>query len=81
MTLNNFLTIMNSGAEVEAGSEAHLFMHELSQEALRITAEMKNTYHTPEELVALMRKLTGNDDLPEFGLFPRKSDTITYKYW
>ena len=70
MTLTDFLTIMNSGAEVEAGSEAHLFMHELSQEALRITAEMNNSYHTPEELVALMRKLTGNADLPEFGLFP-----------
>ena len=70
MTLSDFLDILNSGAEIEAGSEAHLFMHGLSQEALRITAEMNNSYHTPEELVTLMRKLTGNDDIPEFGLFP-----------
>ncbi len=70
MTLQDFLDKMNSGAEIEAGSETHLFMHGLSQEALRITMEMNNAYHTPEELVALMRRLTGQEDFPEFGLFP-----------
>ena len=61
---------MDSGEEIEAGSEYHLFMHALSQEALRITAEMNNAYHTPEELLALMRRLTGQPDFPSFGLFP-----------
>ena len=59
---------MNSGEEIEAGSEWHLFMHELSQEALRVTAEMNNAYRTPEELVELMRKLTGQSDFPVFGM-------------
>ena len=70
MDLKGFLAKMDSGEEIEAGSEYHLFMHELSQEALRITAEMNNAYHTPEELLALMRKLTGQPDFPPFGLFP-----------
>ena len=70
MTLTEFLDKMNSGEEIEAGSEWHLFMHELSQEALRVTAEMNNAYRTPEELVELMRKLTGQSDFPVFGMFP-----------
>ena len=70
MTLQDFLDKMNSGEEIEAGSDYHLFMHGLSQEAIRITSEMNSGYHTPEELVALMRELTGQPDLPPFGLFP-----------
>jgi acetyltransferase-like isoleucine patch superfamily enzyme len=70
MELKEFLAKMDSGEEIEAGSEYHLFMHELSQEALRITMEMNNAYHSPEELVALMRKLTAQPDFPVFGLFP-----------
>ena len=70
MTLQNFLDKMNSGEEIEAGSDFHLFTHSLSQEAIRITLEMNSGYHTPEELVALMRELTGQTELPPFGLFP-----------
>ena len=70
MDLKGFLAKMDSGEEIEAGSEYHLFMHALSQEALRITAEMNNAYHPPEELLALMRRLTGQPDFPAFGLFP-----------
>lgn len=70
MELKEFLEKMDTGEEIEAGSEYHMLMHGLSQEALRITAEMNNAYHTPEELVELMRKLTGQPDFPTFGLFP-----------
>ena len=70
MELKDFLAKMDSGEEIEAGSDYHLYMHALSQEALRITAEMNNAYRSPEELVALMRKLTGQPDFPAFGLFP-----------
>ena len=70
MTLKEFLRIMDSGEEIEGGSEAHLMMHELSQEALRITAELNGRYHTPEEVNALMRELTGRPEQPDVGLFP-----------
>lgn len=70
MDLKQFLDIMNSGEEVIAGSETHRFMSALSQEALRIISEMNGKYHTPEELVELMRELTGQPDFPEFSMFP-----------
>ena len=70
MELKEFLERMAAGEEIEAGSDCHLLMHALSQEALRITAEMNGAYHTPEELVGLMRVLTGQPDFPAFGLFP-----------
>ncbi len=70
MDLKDFLEKMDSGEEIEAGSEYHLMMHGLAQEAMRITAEMNSGYRTPDELLALMRELTGQPDFPEFGLFP-----------
>ena len=50
MELDAFLQYLNSGKTVEKGSEPHLFMHRASQEALRLTAEINGSYHTPEEL-------------------------------
>ena len=70
MELKDFLEKMNTGEEIEAGSEYHIFMYGLSQEALRITAKMNNAYHSPEELVGVMRELTSQPDFPSFGLFP-----------
>ncbi len=70
MELKDFLEKMDTGEEIEAGSEYHLFMHSLSQEALRITAEMNNAYRSPDELTVLMKELTGQKVLEGFGLFP-----------
>lgn len=70
MDLKTFLDKMNSGDELETGTEYRAYMSELSQEALRITMEMNNRYHTPEELWELMKQLTANDDLPDVRLFP-----------
>ena len=50
MELQDFLEYLNSGKTVIAGSAEHQFMCELSQEALRLTAQINNVYHTPEEL-------------------------------
>ena len=70
MELSEFLDAMRTRAEVIANSETHLKMHELSQQALRITAEINGSYHTPEELRALMRELTNGGNGDDFGLFP-----------
>ncbi|MDE6004081.1 MAG: sugar O-acetyltransferase [Oscillospiraceae bacterium] len=70
MNLNQFLKILNSGEVITGGSEVHQFMHELSQEALRITAEINNAYHTPEEIRTLMTELTGQEIDESFTLFP-----------
>ena len=42
----------------------------LSQEALKITMEINNKYHTPEEIVDLFSKLTGQKVDKSFMLFP-----------
>ena len=70
MNLSEFLSIMNSGAEIGTDEDVRSYMHALSQEALRITMEMNNAYHTPEELHDLMCQLTAQPDFPEFSLFP-----------
>ena len=70
MDLNGFLEHLNSGKPVQGGGEAHLFMHGVSQEALRITAEINGSYHTPEELRTLFSELTGRPVDESFGLFP-----------
>lgn len=70
MELNAFLDHLNSGKVVEGGSESHQFMHRASQEALRLTAEINGSYHTPEELRSLFSQLTGQPVDESFGLFP-----------
>lgn len=70
MELDAFLQYLNSGKTVENGSEPHLFMHRASQEALRLTAEINGSYHTPEELRVLFVRLTGQPVDESFSLFP-----------
>ena len=70
MDLEAFLEHLNSGKPVEGGSEAHLFMHGVSQEALKITAEINGSYHAPEELRALFAQLIGQPVDESFALFP-----------
>lgn len=70
MELDEFLAHLNSGAPVQGGGEAHQFMHGVSQEALRITAEINGSYHQPEELRALFSQLIGRPVDESFALFP-----------
>lgn len=70
MDLEAFLEHLNSGKPVAGGSEAHLFMHSVSQEALRITAEINSGYHEPEQLRALFSQLIGKPVDESFALFP-----------
>ena len=46
MTCEEYLSNMKSGYIVNAGSEEHMVMHELSQRALKITMELNNKYHS-----------------------------------
>lgn len=70
MTTAEFLSIMESGNVIVAGAPVHKKMHELSQEAIRITLQINNAYHTPEEIVGLMSELTGGIVHETFRLFP-----------
>lgn len=46
------------------------YAEELYQEAIRIGMELNTIYHTPEEIRALMSRLTGREIGPGFRLFP-----------
>lgn len=70
MDLAAFLDHLNSGTPVQGGSEAHRFMHSVSQEAMKLTAEINGSYHTPEELRELFSRLTGKPVDESFGMFP-----------
>lgn len=70
MDLNEFLMHMNSGEEIVVGSEVHQYMCGLSQEAVRLTMELNNSYHTGEEIVSLMSRITGRPVDESFSLFP-----------
>ena len=41
---------MDSRKEIATDAEVRLMMHEFSQQALRITAELNGSYHTPDEI-------------------------------
>lgn len=46
--IENFRELMAKRVHVEAGMELFNMFHKLSQEALKITAELNGKYHTPE---------------------------------
>lgn len=70
MELKDFLDHLNSGNAVTGGGAVHLFMHRVSQEALKITSEINGSYHEPEELRRLFSKLIGKEVDESFALFP-----------
>lgn len=70
MDLQAFLDHMNSGKTIKGGSEAHLCMCALSQEALQRTAELNGAYHTPQEVRRIFSALTGRPVDDTFTLFP-----------
>ena len=78
MTTEEFIEIMDSGKLIPAGSPVHEKMHELSQEAIRITMEINNAYHNHGEIVALMSELTGTKVHESLGLFPPYYTSLLY---
>ncbi len=70
MELEEYLEYVKTEQVIKADSPAHMLMHKLSQEAIRITCEMNNKYHTAEELAELFSALTGRETPEGFGLFP-----------
>ena len=70
MPVPGFLAAFGSGEPVRQGSAAMAASGWYSQEALRITAELNNTYHTPEEIQDIFARLTGKPVNRTFGLFP-----------
>jgi len=59
MELQDFLHHVDSGAAIEGGSPQHRFMVDAAQEAFRVTAELNTGLCSPDEVRALLSRLTG----------------------
>lgn len=70
MDAKEFKEKMKNQTYIIANSKMHLFMHEASQLARKITFEINNIYHTQDEICELFSKLTGKSIDKSFGLFP-----------
>lgn len=70
MELQKFLEALNSGHPIVGESEVRVFMHKMAQEALRLTVELNNAYHTPEEIRSLMENIIGKPLDQSFRMFP-----------
>ncbi|MEN2767604.1 sugar O-acetyltransferase [Ornithinibacillus xuwenensis] len=70
MDIQDFLAHLNRGETVEGGSEIHQKMHKVSQEALKLTAEMNGHYHTPERIIELFSRIIGKPVDSTFAIFP-----------
>ena len=70
MNTSEFLDYLNAGLVVKGGSEVHQHMHELSQEAIKITTELNSSYHTPEEICEIFSRLIGKPVDKTFRMFP-----------
>ena len=70
MELNEFLEYLNSGKTVKVGSEVHLKMHDVSKEAMQLTAQINTGYQEPETMRKLFSELIGKPVDQTFTLFP-----------
>lgn len=70
MEVSEFIKRLNAQERVLAGSDMHSKMCELSNDAMRITCELNNSYHTPEKVRELFSKLTGKPIDNSFMMFP-----------
>ncbi|AWB85261.1 sugar O-acetyltransferase [Mycetocola zhujimingii] len=70
MDLDDLLRALNSGETIAGNSPLHRVMHDVSQEALRITAELNGGYHEPEQVRALLSVLTGRPIAAGVTVFP-----------
>lgn len=70
MEIKEFLNHVNQGRPVPGGSVVHQYMTKLAQDAMRITAQLNQGYHEPQEIRELFSKLTGKPVDDSFCMFP-----------
>lgn len=70
MNLTQLLEHLEKRLPLQLGTDAFSCMTSYSQEALRITAKLNGSFHTPEEIRELMSELTGRAVDNSFRMFP-----------
>ncbi|WP_299167297.1 DapH/DapD/GlmU-related protein [uncultured Arthrobacter sp.] len=70
MDLSDLLAALNAGETISGNSPLHGVMHDVSQEALRITGELNSGYQEPARVRELLSQLTGKPVDPSVTVFP-----------
>lgn len=70
MNLDQLLEHLDKGLPLRTGTAIHALMVRYSNEAMRITAELNASYHTPEEIRALVSAIIGKPVDASFRMFP-----------
>ena len=70
MELSEILKCLNRGGVVPVGSGLHREMIRMSNEAMKLTAQLNGAYHEPEEVRALFSEIIGEAVDDSFCLFP-----------
>lgn len=70
MELKELLRRLDRGEVVVASTELHREIIRYSNEAMALTAQLNNTYHTPEEVRSLFSQITGEAVDAGFCMFP-----------
>lgn len=70
MALSDLLRALDAGQTIAGGSPLHRVMHETSQDALRISAELNGSYHDPARVRELMSELIGDAVDESVTVFP-----------
>lgn len=70
MDTQQYLAELNTGNHIKAGSEVHRCMNDISQRALKLTAQLNGRYHTPEEIQDIFSEITGKPVDDTFQIFP-----------
>lgn len=70
MKLDNLLEALNAGRTITGDSPLHAVMHQVSQEALRITGELNGGYQEPSKVRELLSQLTGKPIDESVTVFP-----------
>lgn len=70
MEIEKYLDVVNRGETIHSPSEELDYSGYLTQEALKITMQINNSYHTPEEIQELFSQLTSQPVNRTLGLIP-----------
>lgn len=70
MNEKEYLEYLRQGNVVAGNSKLHKMMHELSEKAMRLTAQLNQPYHEPEERQKIFSEIIGKPVDESFAIFP-----------
>ena len=70
MDIQDFLPAFSGEEPVKAETDVMRYSGWLSNEAMKLTTKLNNSYHTPEEIREILSELTGKEVDETVSLFP-----------